>query len=105
MLILSLLTKTLTLEKLARTTTGSVEVQDSFVLRGHVEGTQQQVTGADGREVSARAVAYLSSNSQVDPLHDNWRLQYDGRTWEVIAISRVTDPLTGVDSHFELALK
>lgn len=96
-----------TLQRLTRNPVGgSVEVAESFAdVPALVQGAQRPVTDREGSEVTANAMVFLRPEAPFDFAHNDWRVEWEGRTWEVISYTKESDALTGVDHHLVLMVK
>lgn len=108
MLIESLLTHTVSIQKLGRDPVGggvaSILTTDDVpaLVQGH---RNTMTTDRNGREVQAIAQVFLSPHAPIDPAYETgYRIVFQGRAFEVLAVERERDALTGYDGVMRLLL-
>lgn len=106
-MIVSSLPHRVTIQKLARSAVGgSVEVVQSWTdVQALVQGKQQATFDREGRSVTAQATVFLGPDAPIDLSHDDWRIEWENREWEVLAFTKHTDALTGFDHHIQLMVR
>lgn len=106
-MILSLLNQRVDLHRLGRTAVGGdLSVVETFLdLPALVQGKQEQMTDSDGREITASAVVFLAADAPIDTSRDTWRIEWDNRQWEVVAVSKEIDAATGQVHHFKIGIR
>ena len=106
-MILGLLNQRIDLVRLGRSAVGGdPEVAESFLdLPALVQGKQEQMSDHDGRMVTASAVVFLAPDAPIDTSRDTWRVEWDNRTWEVVAVFKEVDAGTGLVHHVKLGIR
>ena len=106
MTLRTLLHNRVTLKKLGRDPRGSVEVTIMYAdLPAFVQGQQRAVLDKEGRAVVASAMAFFDLDAPIDFEHEDWRIEWQNRDWEIVAVTVRTDGLTGARHHYKLMLR
>ena len=106
-MILGVLNQRVDLHRLGRTAVGGdLQVVETFAdLQALVQGKQEQMSDHDGREVTANAVVFLAADAPIDTSRETWRIEWDGRHWEVVAVFKEIDAATGLVHHIKLGIR
>jgi hypothetical protein len=105
--IRSLLTQRVDLHRLGRNPVGGdVSIVETFSdLPALVQGKQEQVADKTGREVVSSAAVYLAADCPIDTSVDDWRITWDSRDWEVVAVAKEIDASTGRVHHHKAMIR
>ncbi len=106
-MILGLLNQRIDLHRLGRSAVGGdLSALESFLdLQALVQGKQQQMSDHDGREITANAVVFLLPDAPIDTSRETWRVEWDNRQWEVVAVFKEIDAATGLVHHIKLGIR
>jgi len=105
--IRSLLTQRVDLHRLGRNPVGGdVSIVETFSdLPALVQGKQEQLDDASGREIRSSAVVYLPPECPIDTSRDDWRISWDGREWDVVGVAKEIDASTGSVHHIKAMIR
>ena len=85
---------------------GDLEVAEVFAgLAALVQGKQQQLMDDQGRQVTAMAVVYLEAAAPIDTKREDWRIRWEERDWEVVAVHKEIDAANGQVHHLKVGIR
>lgn len=101
----ALLTQSVHLNKMAVNTEG--DLAPSVVYYNQpcaVEFGSIRRYDREGQQRVAQAIVYFDNDSPIDAGHNDWRIERDGVTHEVVQIDEIRDHDTGDVHHYEVAI-